>query len=257
MRSIIIIIIVVTSIAAVASPCMARADEDLAVTDEAEAEEGIELTVGAETAAASRYVFRGFALSDAPVLMPSAWASLAGVTLSTTTIIGTSAADGAPLRELDVDVTWSKTIGMLTLEPDLAAYVTPTGGSTAEAILTASIEGELLGVHTSHAVDLLAAPGAYYAEVGVSLGGSLGERVTLKAAVDAGFGTARFHSYNAGVSVAGMTVLRTSTELSVQVTEAVYLSGRIELDSLVARSVRRAADDPVLLHGGLAAGFEI
>lgn len=213
--------------------------------------------VGAEAGTASRYAVRGFALSHAPVLTPSTWASFAGATATALAIVGTSRADGSILREVDLDVAWSKSLGVVTIEPDLAAYLLSEGPSSAEAIVTISIEGDVIGVHTCHAVDFVAAPGAYYAEAGVTVGGDLVEDLSLAGSVDAGFGTARFHSFNAGVSVAGVTVARASLEANLQVTESVYLAARVELDSLIAAPVRRAVPEPVLLHGGLAAGFEL
>jgi hypothetical protein len=234
----------------------ARADAEVSAEESAEAE-GPVLSVGAEAAAASRYAFRGFALTTAPVLTPSAWASFADFTLTSFLVLQTSEVDGDVVRELDVDLAYSKSFGIFTIEPGLASYLTPTGGSTAEALVTLSVDGDVFGVHTSHAVDLLAAPGAYYAELGVSAGGDVVERLSVSASLDAGAGTARFHDYNAGVAVAGITVVRASTEVVWQLSDVVYLSARLELDSLVAGSVRRAVDEPVLLHGGIAAGFEL
>lgn len=213
--------------------------------------------VGAEAAAATRYVYRGFALSDSPVVTPSTWAAVGEVTVTGTTVLATSSDDGDPLREVDLEGQWSRTLGPVRVDPGLAAYLIPAGGSTAEASLTLALEGEVLELHTTHAVDVVAMPGAYYAEVGLSVGGALGETVSVKGSVDAGAGTARFHSYNAGVSVAGVTVVRTSLELYWQATDAAYVSGKLELDSLVAGPVRRAVEDPELVHAAVAVGFEL
>lgn len=213
-------------------------------------------TVGAESAAASRYVFRGFALTEAPVATPSVWAGFADFGLSAQTVVATSSADGGPLREVDLDSTYAASFGPLTVEPDLAVYLAPAGGSSAEAILTATLAGDFGDLHTSHAVDLWGAPGAYYTELGASVVGQIGD-LTLQGSVDGGFGTARFHAYNAGVAVAGVTVVRSSVEATWALTAATYLSARVELDSLVAGRLRRTVDEPVLLHGGVAAGFEL
>jgi hypothetical protein len=212
--------------------------------------------VGAEAAAATRYVYRGFALTESPVVTPSTWAIVGDVTVTGTSVLATSARDGDALREVDLEGQVSRTLGPVRLEPGLAAYLVPAGGSTAEAIVTLALEGEVLELHTSHVVDLVAMPGAYYAEVGLSVGGALGETVSLKGSVDAGAGTARFHSFNAGVRVTAVTVVRTSLELYWQATDAAYVSGKLELDSLVAGPVRRAVDDPELVHAAVAVGFE-
>ena len=87
------------------------------------------LTVGLEADFASRYVWRGIALSDGPVLQPSAWVSFAGLTLTPWANIAFS--DGsapAGLNELDLTLDYSRDVFDLTVNPSFSVYLYPNQG---------------------------------------------------------------------------------------------------------------------------------
>ncbi len=84
-----------------------------------------------------------------------------------------------------------------------------------------------------------------------------GRRLAAWNSIDVGAGSARFHQLNAGVRVTGATVIRSTVEATLRLTAATYLRATVEVDSIVSEAVRRAVDEPVLVHGGVAAGVEI
>ena len=219
-----------------------------------------ELSFGAELDGNSRYVWRGLALSDGPVLQPSTWVSLAGFTLTPLANFAFREGDvPAEFNELDLTLDYSRDVSSLTVNPSFSVYLYPnqTGAPpTGELALALSYPVGPVSVLTDHSVDLIAAPGAYFGDAGLSFDTDLTESFALEVSARAGWGSARFNQTNVGVNRAALNVAGTDLALTWSPCGLFYLRPHAALSVLLDRELRAAIPNPLLITGGLAVGRE-
>jgi hypothetical protein len=206
----------------------------------------------------SRYVWRGLALSDAPVLQPSAWVSFAGFTL--TPWANVAFRDGsarAGLNELDLTLDYSRDIFDLTVNPSFAVYSYPNrtdAAPTGELALALSFPVGPVSVFSDHSVDLMATPGAYYGDAGLSFECEITGNLCVEASAYAGWASARFNDANFEVNEAALNVGGADLALNWSPAGMFYLRPHAALNVILDRELRAAVTSPLLITGGLAVG---
>jgi hypothetical protein len=217
-----------------------------------------ESSFGAELDGNSRYVWRGLPLSDGPVLQPSAWVSLAGFTLTPWANFAFREGDApAGFNELDFTLDYSRDFVNLTVNPSFSVYLYPnqTGAPpTGELALALSYPVGPVSVFTDHSIDLIATPGAYFGDAGLSFENDLAQNLTLEASASAGWGSARFNEANLDVNHAALNVAGADLALTWSPGGLFYLRPHAALSVLLDRELRAAVPDPLLITGGLAIG---
>jgi hypothetical protein len=217
------------------------------------------LSYGAELDVTSRYMSRGLAWSERPVLQPSARVADHGVTLgvggNVYLIDETASASG--FSELDLSTKYDLVLGRTTFSPSLSAYIYPEESDTAELGATLSYDLELLTLQTRHALDVLDNAGGWYGDFGAFRSQPLGSRVTLETTASMAWCSGSFGRYYVDESLRGMhfgaAILDSS--LMVLATEAVYFRLHGTLSRMLEQRIRDSAGDDVLFGGGLALGI--
>ena len=218
-----------------------------------------ELSFGAELDGNSRYVWRGLA-SESPVLQPSAWVSLAGFTLTPWANFALREDDApAGFNELDFTLDYSRDIVNLTVNPSFSVYLYPNQADappTGELALALSYPVGPVCICTDHSVDLIATPGAYFGDAGLSYEADLTPSLTVGASASVGWGSARFNEANLDVNRAALNVAGTDLALTWSPGGLFYLRPHAALSVLLDRELRAAVTSPLLITGGLAIGKE-
>ena len=217
-----------------------------------------ELSFGAELDGNSRYVWRGLALSEGPVLQQSAWVSLAGFTLTPWANFAFHEGDApAGLNELDFTLDYSRDVFNLTVDPSFSVYLYPNQADappTGELALALSYPVGPVSVFTDHLVDPIATPGAYFGDAGLNFETDLIQSLTVEASAYAGWGSARFNEANVGVNRAALNVAGTDLALTWSACGLFYFRPHVALSMLLDRELRAAVPNPLLITGGLAVG---
>jgi hypothetical protein len=218
------------------------------------------LTVGLEADLVSRYVWRGLALSDGPVLQPSVWASFAGFTLTPWVNVALHEDSArAGLNELDLALDYSRDVFDLTVDPSFAMYLYPNqadAAPTGELAVALSYPVGPISIFTNQSVDLIATPGAYFGDAGLSIESELARNLSVEASVRAGWASARFNDANLGVNRAALNMGGADLALTWSPGGWFYLRPHGALSVLFDPELRAAVTSPLLITGGLAIGRE-
>jgi hypothetical protein len=216
------------------------------------------LSAGLEADFVSRYVWRGLALSDGPVLQPSVWVSFAGITLTPWANVAFHADSARTgLNELDLTLDYSQDILNLTVNPSLSVYLYPNqadAAPTGELALALSYPVGPVSIISDHSVDLIATPGAYFGDAGLSFENELAPNVSVEASARAGWASARFNDVNFGVHRAALNVGGVDLALNWSPAGLFYLRPHAGLGVILDRGLRAAVRSPLLISGGLAIG---
>lgn len=213
---------------------------------------------GVELDGNSRYVWRGLALSDGPVLQPSAWVSLVGFTLTPLADFAFREGDvPSEFNELDFTLDYSRDVFKLTVDPSFSVYLYPNqtdAPPTGELALALSYPVGPVSIFSDHSVDVIATPGAYFGDAGLKFETDLAESLALEASARAGWGSARFNEANVGVNHAALNLAGADLALTWSPGGLFYLRPHAALSILLDRDLRAAVSSPLLITGGLAVG---
>jgi hypothetical protein len=217
-----------------------------------------ELSCGAELDGNSRYVWRGLALSGGPVLQPSAWVSLTGLTLTSWANLAFREGDArAGFNELDFTLDCSRDVSDLTVSSSFALYLYPDevdAPPAGELALALSCPVGPVSLFTDQSVDLIAASGAYFGDAGLSFERDLIRNLALEASASAGWGSARFNAADLGVNRAALNTAGVDLALTWSPGGLPYLRPHAALSVLLDPESRTAVPSPSLIAGGLAIG---
>jgi len=98
----------------------------VAAKEIASGDDGTAFSGGGDVVWYSRYVSRGVALSEGPVLQPSAWIALDDVTVSVFgNYVLTEGGQESRFNEADVSLTWSREWNRFIIEPAFTLYTYP------------------------------------------------------------------------------------------------------------------------------------
>lgn len=251
---------------AFASPRVASAqpihERDERVTKDsashAEADDGA--SIGAEVDAWSRFVWRGIALGDGPVVQPSTWASLYGVTASVwANAMLRESSTHSRLSSLVSSVSYTFTSKHARLEPGFILYYSPTNDgphSTGEASLEAALSAYGFELMTAQFLDVANNRGAYFGTLGASYERKLNS-LTLKASVDIGWANAAFNHAYFEWSAAQINVAESALSIRYDLTESIYAGAHAEASTLLSDSLRQQVPERTLTRAGALVGFEL
>lgn len=160
------------------------------------------VSFGVDADCNSRYTWRGLALSEGWVVQPDAWLSAGGATVSVWSSASLQGEDRYELSEVDATASYYVEWHSLGIEPSVAAYLYPTGDPTSvEAAVGFAYPLGPVSITSSHSVELLSSPGAYFGDIGFEYSRDLVcDRVAFDASAWAGVGSSRFNEANIGVS---------------------------------------------------------
>jgi hypothetical protein len=225
---------------------------------EAGAPEGT-ISYGAEVDFASRYVWRGLAFSEHPVVQPSARFSDYGATLgvSSSAYLGTEPGIDDTVSELDLTGRYDFTLGAASISPTIGAYLYPSAPSTAELGATVSYDLQILALQTHQALDIADNAGGWYADFGAARSQPLGARLTLDAAASVGWGSGSFGRYYIDESLTGMHwgAAQLDSALTLSATDALYFRLHGTVSRMLEERIRELGPDDNLVSGGLALGL--
>lgn len=216
-----------------------------------------------ETDFNSRYVYRGLALSEGPVIQPGVYAALHGYTLGLWGNINASRRPGPSagprqLNEVDLSLVKSIEHGKTTLEPSALFYLYPTSISptTGEVSLKLSHGFRSFSLYTSHTVDFAKYSGAYFAEIGLEKEREFLPRWSGTAKLSLGAGNGTFNEANIGPRKPALDVAALDLSLTRTLGPRLYLRPHLGLTHILNGELRAALEDPALLSVGLAVGGE-
>ena len=145
------------------------------------------------------------------------------------------------------------------MNPSFSVYLYPSQADappTGELALALSYPVGPVSIFTDHSVDLIATPGAYFGDAGLSFEIELVPSLTMEASAYAGWGSARFNEANVDVNRAALNVTGTDIALTWSPCGLFYLRPHAGLSVLLDRELRAEVTSPLLIAGGLAVGRE-
>jgi hypothetical protein len=217
------------------------------------------LSYGGEVDFASRYVWRGLAFSEHPVVQPSARLSDYGATVgvSSSAYLGTEPGIDDTVSELDLTGRYDFTLGAASISPTIGAYLYPSAPSTAELGATVSYDLQLLALQTHQALDIADNAGGWYADIGAARSQPLGSRLKLDAAASVGWGSGSFARYYIDETLTGMHwgAAQLDSALTLSATDALYFRLHGTVSRMLEEHIRELAPEDNLVSGGLALGF--
>ena len=216
-------------------------------------------TFGAELNLDSRFVWRGMAFSQGPVVQPSTWLSLWGFTLELWGNVMLNDEPGhdvlsAVVPALGYTWTWQR----LSVEPGVVLYYTPNEPGpqlTTEATLELSYRLGFWRVLTETYIDIQSSPGAYFGTLGTEYEREVHDW-TFKALLDFGWATAEFNKAYFGADTAAMNLIHARLSVRYDLTDLLYFALHADMSTLLHPALRRSVDEPTLGSGGASLGVE-
>jgi hypothetical protein len=202
----------------------------------------------------SRYVWRGVALSDGPVMQPSATVSAYGFVAEVwTNFVLNDEPHQGRFDEIDPSLEYHVRIGDLEIVPVFEAYIFPTQGVpwTAEAQLKLSYGLGDFTLETSHNFDVVQTRGAYYGDLTVSYEKEILKGFSWETSGGLGWANAAFNGANAGSRTAALNVFFWSTGVTWAPLDFLSLSPHLDVNVLTDADLRAAQADPTIVSGGL------
>ena len=221
------------------------------------------LTVNLEIDARSSYVFRGIALSEDFVVQPTLTLAKRGYTFSIFGNLNGSRKSGAlegprQLNEIDYIFTKSFEKGNTTIEPGFVYYDYPTNTyeKTGELSLGLSHAFGKTTLFLNNSLDVLKYDGAYFGELGVSQEHTFDKRTTGAATLSLGFANGKFNGVNIGPRKSAFNVVGLGASFTYQINSRMYLRPHLNYTHTLDSDLRAALDEPNMLEGGVALGFD-
>ena len=221
------------------------------------AERGEKFSFGAEADFVSRYIWRGMAFSQGPVLQPSMWLSAYGATFS---VWGNFVLNDEPnqgqLNEVDFTLSYSYEYKSLFAGGSLLFYLYPHQGipNSGEASIVLGFQKGPFKIFTTQYVDVIAAPGAYFGLASGSFEKNLHPKLSLKTSLGLGLANGKFNEFYLQVPRAKANVLSWDLEFHWAVHGPLYLRPHMQVTTLLSSSLRDNVENPTIVSGGLGVG---
>lgn len=211
-----------------------------------------------ETDFASQYVWRGFALSEGPVMQPEASVSAYGVTATVwANFVLNDEPNQGEFNEVDPSLDYHGQWGKLEFEPSLEFYIFPNQSNaptTGELSLWLGYPVGPVMLFTDHVFDIMEFAGAYYGVFGVDYERELVEKLSLQVSGAVGWASGRFNEAYGGVSHAALNVFLWDLQFVYSPLRWFYLRPHMQVSVLLDPDLRAASSDPTIVSGGLALG---
>lgn len=218
------------------------------------------IAFGFESDLNSKYISRGLAFSSGGVSQYSLWVTKWNLTGSLwanydfTTRYGATA-----LNELDPSLTLAASLGKFSFEGTALGYYYPRQPdypSTAELSLYISYELPFIQPFMTQTLDIKEYGGAYLGEFGLGYCRDIRENISLEAASEIGWGSAKYNEANLGDSKSGLEFLSIEAELTWNLTSNLYLRPHILMSTILDSEIKALVEKPFLFGTGLAIGGE-
>lgn len=217
------------------------------------------ISYGAEVDVASRYVWRGLAFSEHPVLQPSARISDYGATLvmASSAYLGTEPGVEKALSELDLMGNYTFSIGAASFTPSIGAFFFAEAPATAELGATVGYDLSLFVLQTRQALDIADNAGGWYADVAAARSVPLGSRLRFDATTSLAWCSGSFARYYIDESISGLHwgAAQLDAALWLAPTDLFYVRLHGTASRLVEEHIRAFTPEANLLSGGLALGL--
>ncbi len=192
----------------------------------------------------SGYVWRGQVINDEAVFQPSFTMGKNGFAINTwgnanlTDVAGTS----QELTELDLTLSYSKTVGNVALSGGYIEYTFPntTFSGTREVFASAGLPNLLIVPTLSVNYDFDAADGAY-ANFGLAYSHGLSDKVTLGLFASIGAATSDYNSFYFGVNDTALNDVNAGATLGIAVTKALTITPAVQYTTLVDNKIKDGA----------------
>ncbi len=240
-----------------ASPPGAEAAGGPEAAPESDASGGV--SYGAEVDVASRYVWRGLAFSEDPVMQPSGRISEYGATLgmASNAYLGDDPGAEHQFSELDLLGNYDLVLGDATLSPSFGAYIYPDAPDTAELGTTLRYNLDLIVLQTRQSLDIADNAGGWYGDVGAVRSQALGPKLTLEAMGSLAWCSGSFGRYYIDPSIHGLHfgAAEFDSSLVLAATRGLYFRLHGTFSRMLESEIREFATDDNLVSGGLALGL--
>ena len=207
----------------------------------------------------SQYVWRGFALSDGPVMQPESSLGIYDLTLNlwANFVLNDEPGQGK-FTEVDPSIDYYFKLGGFEFQPSFEYYFYPNqtnSPSTGELSLWIAYTLGPVQIFTDQIVDVVRNAGAYYGDFGVQHERKLVEKLDLRVSAALGWASFQFNDLYGGVSKTALNVFLGDLELTYRPFKHLYLRPHMQVSALIDPDVRAAASDPTIVSGGLALGL--
>lgn len=212
-----------------------------------------------EASIRSGYVWRGIVLDGKPAVQSSTTALFGPLSFNVWSTGRTlRAAVLAGSDEVDYGLSYEANIGSVGLTHSLTfySYSSESGNENSiEAGLGATLEVAGLTLFANQYLDIWAASGGFYSELGAAHERDLSEAWSLDATVTLGWGSSAFNAYNLGVARSAWNAVACEIGFTYRLKRGFYLRPSLAASMLIDRQLRDAAERPDNLIFGIAFGF--
>jgi hypothetical protein len=225
-----------------------------------DAEHLANFTIGAEVDVASRFIWRGLALSNGPIVEPAAWVSAYGFSaIVWTTLLLTDEPPHRRVRSVLPSLSYTYSWDRFRLEPGVMVYwmgddIAPR--VTAELYAIAEVTFGDFRLANENYVDVKEYSGGYFGSIGPKYEKSI-DRWAFKAGVDVALATNNFNEGYFGVDSTELNLAEAQGEVRWDFTDNLYVTVHGEGSVLLASNLWRSVRDPALVSVGTAFGAEL
>ena len=232
--------VVAVALSRFSSLCLAQAEV-------AEAANATTITGGAETDMNSRYIWHGIIFDDQFVVQPTVWLSTRNFTLSLWNNHVPQQENGLESgNEFDFELSYAKKFSWVDAEPGFAYFVYPhqaVSPPTGEATLKLAVPRGPVELSTTHSLDLIRYPGAYFGELMLGVEKEVPYGLTPALSVSAEWASAKFDEAYADAHRSAGNVIGAAASLKCSLAWHFYVKPHVELfhflDSQAEQMTRR------------------
>jgi hypothetical protein len=215
-------------------------------------------SAGVESDFASRYEWRGLALSEGAVAQPEVWLSRGGFTLTLWSSLPISTRDPAGFHEFDPSLEYECEVAGWTITPTVELYSYPGVAGPSSAELEIEISRRVAGAVSAFAhqtVDIVAYSGAASGGYGLKRETDSKAPWSWSGAAHLDWDSGRLVEAYLGQPARTSQIAEASFAVTRRIGPA-YLRAHVQADALLDRDLRSMTGDPTPISGGLALGAE-
>jgi hypothetical protein len=217
----------------------------------------------AETDFVSRYIYRGFAWSQGPVMEPYASVIKGSLTFGAwANVVLGNAPQGGTLNESDFTLVWSHNHGNWRVEPMVEYWSdrpvhggSDNGDGEISVRISRSVKGPIR-IFTNQAYDVFRHNGSYYGEGGPDIAGTW-EKFDVELNGHLAWASAEFNRVYAGIAISALNLASVDGSATRKLgSHGLYMRLHFEASRLLDSQVRHASGNGTLAAAGLAIGFK-
>jgi outer membrane scaffolding protein for murein synthesis (MipA/OmpV family) len=194
----------------------------------------------------TRYVWRGLAWSEGPVLQPSVTVGSGPFEATGWANFGLDRRDGTSLNEADLFLSYQTNAGNLGVETSLQFFAYPNQAdspATGEAVVSLHYPVGPFTTYVSHAADFVHYRGAHYTEIGLCYSYEMDTRTSLDVSVGVSVGSRKFNDVYVGVGKAAWNAATLQMALEHELLPGWNLCTSLSLTELLDSDLRASGAD--------------